>query len=53
MRSSHNFHHRSSITIRYSSYVRKNGDTVPAKLTHADMEIVADYVLEMAKEGWK
>ena len=40
-------------TGRYSSYVRKNGDTVPAKLTEADMGLVADFVLEQAKAGWK
>lgn len=33
--------------------MRKNGDTVPAKLTEKEMGLVADYVLEMAKEGWK
>lgn len=38
---------------RYSSYVRKNGETVPAKLSEGEMGLVADYVLEMAKDGWK
>ncbi|TFJ87034.1 hypothetical protein NSK_001368 [Nannochloropsis salina CCMP1776] len=38
---------------KYSSYTRKNGDVVPAKLTEQEMEQVADYVLEQAKAGWK
>jgi len=38
---------------RYASYTRKNGDVVPAKLTDQEMALVADYVLEQAKAGWK
>ncbi len=38
---------------RYTSYTRKNGDVVPAKLTDQEMALVADYVLEQAKAGWK
>jgi len=38
---------------KYSSYTRKNGDVVPAKLTEQEMGQVADYVLEQAKAGWK
>jgi hypothetical protein len=38
---------------RYSAYTRKNGDEVPAKLTDSQMRVVADYVLEQAKNGWQ
>lgn len=38
---------------KYGSYTRKNGDVVPAKLSEQEMGIVADYVLEQAKAGWK
>ena len=38
---------------KYGSYTRKNGDVVPAKLSEQEMGVVADYVLEQAKAGWK
>lgn len=38
---------------KYSEWVRKNGDVVPAKLSKDDMNDVAVYVLEQAKLDWK
>lgn len=38
---------------KYGSYTRKNGDVVPAKLSEQEMGVVATYVLEQAKAGWK
>ena len=38
---------------KYSEWVRKNGDIVPAKLSNEEMNDVAVYVLEQAKVDWK
>jgi hypothetical protein len=42
-----------SCLYRYASYTRKNGDTVPARMSDQEMGLVADYVLQQATNGWQ